>query len=107
MIDDPLQISKILLIIFILLFGLNFRTAIKGEPEAICFAILCFYMAFLSIVILKDFKTVEMTPQEHRAYENFKKDNREDQKKTFTVDKKTYEAFEKEQAEKQQKEDQQ
>lgn len=107
MLDNPLQIPQIALIVFMLLFGFNLRKAIKGEPKAICFAILCLYISFLSIVVLKDFKTVEMTPQEHKAYKNFEKHNREDQKKTFTVDKKMYEAFEKEQVEKQQKEGQQ
>ena len=66
---------------------------------------LCLVGAIFSLYTIKDVTkdviTVEMKPQEYKAYKNFKEHNEKDQKKTFTVDKKMYEAFEREQAEKQ------
>lgn len=64
---------------------------------------LCLVGAIFSLYTIKDVTkdviTVEMKPQEYKAYESFKEHNEKDQKKTFIVDKKTYEAFKKNQSE--------
>lgn len=64
---------------------------------------LCLVGAIFSLYTIKDVTkdviTVEMKPQEYKAYESFKEHNEKDQKKTFIIDKKTYEAFKKDQSE--------
>lgn len=75
----------------------------QGKFGMLLISTLCLAGAIFSLYtikdVTKDVMTVEIKPQEYKAYKSFKEHNEKDQKKTFIVDKKAYEAFKKDQSE--------
>ena len=68
---------------------------------------ICLASAIFTLYAIKDAMTVETKSQEYKTNKSFREHNEKDQKKTFIVDKKTYEAFKKDQSEESPKKEEQ